>query len=91
MIDNGQHVRLLQVPPSVEAVPDEQDEMNTKNIFRECIGQVFRVRGIGTNNPHGETDHIELWVLDGLDCDDQSEGHTIWVEQEYVEVAEHLA
>jgi len=60
MIRVGDLVRLLQVPPQVESVSDKKDEMHTKEVFRQCVGKVFRVRGIGTNNPHGETDHIEL-------------------------------
>jgi len=80
----------MQVPPQVEAVPDEKDEMNTKTVFRQCVGHVFRVRGIGTNNPHGETDHIELWVHNGSDSD-LGTADSIWVEQEYVEVVEQNA
>ena len=85
MIDVGDLVRLVQVPPQVESVSDEKDEMHTKEVFRQCVGNVFRVQGIGTNNPHGETDHIELWVRRGKDCNKFSaKTDSIWVEQDYV-------
>jgi hypothetical protein len=76
------------VPPQVERVSDEDDLMETKAVFRQCLGHVFRVRGIGTNNRFGETDHIELWVRGGFDCDDEVNAESIWVEQEYVEIVD---
>ena len=85
MISVGDLVRLVQVPPQVELMPDEGYEMHTRGVFRQCVGKVFCVRGIGTNNSYGETDHIELWVRRGKDCNIFRMGvDTIWVEQDYV-------
>lgn len=88
MVRIGDHVRLLRVPPDVEAMPDESvepDEMHTKDVFRRCVGRVFRVRGIGTNSPNEDSGHAELWVRDGDDCEDQI-ADTIRVEPEHLEV-----
>jgi hypothetical protein len=84
MIKIGDYVRLRQVPPAVATSADADDELATKQVFQECVGQIFRVRGIGTNSPHGETNHIELWVHEGRDSDSAAY-HTIWVEPEYLE------
>jgi hypothetical protein len=86
VITVGDRVRLIRVPPLVEAAPDETDEMQTKQVFRQCVGHVFRVRGIGTNSPHGDTGHVELWVHDGADCDDVARADAIWVEPDFVEL-----
>jgi len=81
----GALVRLLAVPPLVESRPDKE-ELNTKQVFRQSVGHVFRVRGIGTNStPGARTNHIELWVSRGSDCDDVAKADTIWVEPEYIE------
>jgi hypothetical protein len=90
MIKCGDYVRLKSIPPNVEATPTESDEMCTKDMFRQCIGRVFRVRRIGTNSPHEDTSHVELWVHAGHDCDDEQTADTIWVEPAYLEtVADH--
>jgi hypothetical protein len=82
----GDQVRLASVPPEVEAVPDEKDEMRTKDVFRQCVGHVFLVRGISTNNRHKDTGHVELWVSCGADCDNEAKAATIWVEPDYLEI-----
>ncbi len=83
----GDRVRLTQMPPQVEAMRDDNDELHTKIVFQQCVGHVFRVRGIGTNNQYGETDHVELWVRQGEDWDNDDGGaEYIWVEQVYAEV-----
>lgn len=89
MVRIGDRVRLLRVPPDVEAMPDESvepDEMHTKDVFRRCVGRVFRIRGIGTNSPNEDSGHVELWVRDGDDCDDVVRADTIWVEPEHIEI-----
>ncbi len=64
--------------------------MGTMDVFRQCIGRVFRVRGIGTNSPHADTSQVELWVHEGNDCDDEGVADTIWVEPAYLEIlADH--
>lgn len=84
MFEVGDYVRLRQVPPAVATSADDDDALATKRVFQQCVGQIFRVRGIGTNSPHGETDHIEVWVHRGRDSDSELY-HTIWVEPEYLE------
>ena len=71
----GDRVRITRVPPSVEReMPSE-----TVELFRRCIGQVFRVDGFG------EYGHLELNVSDdGSQAPDDSK-HTIWIEPEFVE------
>ena len=86
MIEVGDRVRIERVPPHVEARSDEDDEMRTRDVFRQCVGRVFRVRGVGTNSPHEDTGHVELWVRNGDDCDDEVAADTIWVEPEYLEI-----
>ena len=86
MIQIGNRVRLVRVPPDIESMPDESDELHTKDVFRRCLGRVFRVRGIGTNGPNKDTGHVELWVRNGDDCDDMVVADAIWVEPECVEL-----
>jgi ribosomal protein L21E len=70
----GDRVRITRVPPSVEReMPSE-----TVELFRRCVGQVFRVDGFG------EYGHLELNVSDdGSQAPDYSK-HTIWIEPESV-------
>ncbi len=86
MIKIGDRVRLMRVPSDVEAMPDEMNEMHTREVFQQCVGRVFRVRDIGTNSPREDTGHVELWVRDGNDCDDVVAADTIWVEPEYLDI-----
>ena len=86
MIEVGDRVRIERMPPDVEARSDEDDEMRTKEVFRQCVGRVFRVRGVGTNSIYEDTGHVELWVHNGDDCDDVAAADTIWVEPEYLEI-----
>jgi hypothetical protein len=88
VIKVGDQVRLLDVPPAVLAMPDEQDDMGTRAIFEQCVGHVFIVRGIET----GETPApVELWVHDGEDDQRERDGesmesHHIWVEEGFLEI-----
>jgi hypothetical protein len=86
MIKVGDWVVLKQLPPGVEALAEADDKLNTKEIFRECVGGKFRVRAIDTNSPHEQTGHLELWVKNGVDCENEAEAATIWIEPEYVEL-----
>jgi hypothetical protein len=60
--------------------------MHTKDVFRQCVGRIFRVRGIGTNNAGQDTNHVELWVRKGSDCEHTGRADTIWVEPEFLEI-----
>jgi hypothetical protein len=79
-------VRLTRVPPWMEAIPNEKDEMATKRVFRECVGRVFEVRGIGTDSPHENTWSLELWIRQGADCDYRPKADSIWIDPGYVEL-----
>jgi len=81
----GDRVRLTRVPPPTEAARYDHDDMHTRTVFQQCVGHVFRIRGIGTNSPHGETDDLELWVHRGADCGNVVKADTIWVEPDYVQ------
>lgn len=75
LIKVSDRVRVLRVPPSVEA----EMPVETKRIFRRCVGQILRVDGF---DDHG---HLELNVRDdGSQAPDHSR-HTIWIEPEFVE------
>jgi hypothetical protein len=51
----------------------------TVELFRRCVGQTFRVDGLG------EYGHLELNVCDdGSQAPDYSK-HTIWIESAFVE------
>ena len=76
----GDRVRIVAVPPDVEALPDEADEMDTSGVFRACLGRVFRMRAV---DEHG---HLELWVHGRDDDDRHAYLESIWVEPAYVEV-----
>jgi hypothetical protein len=86
VITVGDKVRLTTVPPWVEAMPDEEDEIDTRRVFRECVGRVFEVRGVGTDSPRENTGNLELWVRRGVDCDYGPKADSIWVEPEYVQL-----
>jgi hypothetical protein len=78
----GDRVRLKMLPPAVERLQDEDDDLHTKGVVLECLGRTFLVRGIGTNNT---TDHMALWVKNGVDENNIAEADVIWVESQYVE------
>jgi hypothetical protein len=79
MIQVGDRVRILMVPPQVEATPDETDDLHTKELFRHCVGRTFPVQDID------EYGHLELWVYGWGDTPPDIP-HFIWIEPEYVEV-----
>ena len=56
----GDKVKLLQVPPAVQTIPE--NELNTKKVFEECIGKVFTVKSI---DKHGHLE-FELPNLDSI-------------------------
>ncbi len=90
MIKRGDQVRLKRIPPAVAAMLNESDEMSTNDVFHQCVGHVFRVRGISTNSSGADTGHVELWVHEGNDCDDEETADSIWVEPAYLErVVDH--
>ena len=74
----GDLVRVLKVPPQVEReMPPE-----TRELFRKTVGNVFKV------DSFGEYGHLELNVQnDGTQAPDYCH-HTIWIESEFVELAE---
>ena len=75
----GDKVRLTRIPPSVHG----DEEMRTRELFEECLGQTFTVAGL-------ETVEGLAYQLVRLDV-----GHaigkapyleTIWVEPEYLQL-----
>jgi hypothetical protein len=66
--------------------PKQDEVLHTKDVFRQCVGHVFRVRAVGTDTPYEDTGNLELWVHRGVDCDDVAKAEIVWVEPEYVEV-----
>ena len=80
MIRIGDQVRIMTMPPDVEALADPTDELDTKGVFQQCLGRAFRVRDI---DKHG---HLELWVHGRDDNHPQAYLESIWVEPAYVDV-----
>ena len=73
----GDRVRIVRAPLSVgQEIPEE-----TVELFRRCVGHIFRVDGFDENG------HLELNVADeGSQAPDDAL-HTIWIEPEFVEIA----
>lgn len=85
MFATGDVVRFQRMPPDVEAMPDEMDELHTRHVFRRCVGRTFRVRGAGSCSLHLFAGCVESWVHEGDDCYNVAAADTIWPSPEYLE------
>ncbi len=75
----GDRIRVLKIPPDVRDVKG----MNTKTIFRLCVGKIFPIKGF-MRVPEIKKRLLELEVgrvVGKPPCFD-----TIWIEPEYVEI-----
>jgi hypothetical protein len=75
----GDTIRITAIPPQVLAISEDQDELHTREVFRECLGRTFRVRGI---DRYG---HLELGGHGRDDDHPQAYLEPIWAEPEFVE------
>ena len=71
----GDRVRLNTLPPNIETMPHE-----TQQVFKLSIGKVFKVEGFGRYG------HVELQVGPEIDAMVSGFMNTIWVEPECLEL-----
>jgi hypothetical protein len=76
----GDKIRITGIPSNVRDVGD----MKTQSLFQKCVGQTFAVAGI--EQPEGVP--FKLLRLDvGHMFGEEPYLHTIWIEEEFVELA----
>ena len=73
----GDVVRVTQLPPDIRTLPKE-----SRAAFRYAVGKTFRVEGFGRYG------HLELVVHERRPSRDRYESDTIWIEPEFVVLAE---
>ncbi len=77
----GDQVRIVGIPPGL----NDSDELRTRSLLEKCVGQVFEVTGLQS------VEGLDFPFI-GLDVGHmvgaQSWEHTIWIEPQYVELAE---
>jgi len=77
----GDTVRIKGIPPNL---PD-CEELQTRRLFEKCLGKTFVVAGVEMPEGLGQ----QLLRLDvGHVVGEESYKHTIWIEEEFVEVVE---
>lgn len=75
----GDRVRITGVPPHLK----DDEDLQTLSLFQKCVGKTFVVTGI--EEPEGlQQKLVRLDV--GHVVGEQTHVHTIWIEQEFVEL-----
>jgi hypothetical protein len=74
----GDRVTVMKVSPDSSA----GEGMDTPAVFRRAVGRTFRVEGID------EYGHLELVVAERRPTPDKYESDTIWIEPEFVVLAQ---
>jgi hypothetical protein len=75
----GDRVRIKSVPPHLK----DDEHLQTRSLFQKCVGNTFIVAGI--EQPEGMSQ--KLVRLDvGHIVGQQPYAHTIWIEEEFVEL-----
>jgi hypothetical protein len=78
-MDVGDRMRVTGVPPDLK----DDDNLQTRSLFQKCVGKTFVVAGI--EQPEG-LPHRLLRLDVGNVVGKQPYLHTIWIEQEFVEL-----
>jgi hypothetical protein len=80
----GDRVKVIGVPPGVRD-PKDDKELATRSLCEKCLGEVFKIQGL--ENVEGLS--YPLIKLDvGHVLGKQSWQETIWIEPEFVELAD---
>jgi hypothetical protein len=75
----GDSVRIIAVPPSLP-----ENELKTRSLFEACVGRVFQVQAV--EDVEG-LDHTLIRLDVGETLGKNAWEHTIWIEPDFVEVA----
>jgi hypothetical protein len=71
----GDKVKCVGIPPKVH----DNDGLQTRSLFETCVGKVFRVEGLDHSLARLDVGHV-VWK--------KPWEHTIWVEPEFLELAQ---
>jgi hypothetical protein len=75
----GDRVRITGVPPNLK----DDEDLQTLSLFQKCVGKTFVVAGI--EEPEGLAQKLLRFDV-GHVVGEQTYAHTIWIEQEFVEL-----